>query len=63
MICPPDRTPFRATADGPMPMLVPASAIDWMRRSFPTIWMEELPADVPLLGRPLTLADLRKDAI
>lgn len=59
MICPPDRAPFRHDGDAPMPLLVPAAALEWMRTRFPKIWIEELPAGVPLLGRPITLKDLK----
>jgi hypothetical protein len=59
MICPPHLQAWRETADGPMPMLVPAITLEFMRKRFPEIWIEELPAGVPLLGRALTLADLK----
>jgi hypothetical protein len=57
MNCPPDRKAWRETAEGSMPLLVPLVALEHMRKRFPEIWMEELPAGIPLLGRALTLAD------
>lgn len=59
MIRPADRKPWRDTPAGAMPMLVPIVALEHMRKRYPEIWMEELPAGIRLLGRALTLADLK----
>jgi hypothetical protein len=59
MNCPADRKPWRDTPEGPMPMLVPAATLEFMRKRFPQIWIEEMPAGIRLFGRALTLADLK----
>lgn len=41
-----------------MPMLVPAEALEGMRRRYPKIWIELLPAEILLLGQTLMLSDV-----
>jgi len=57
---PPGKVAFRHTPDGPMPLLVPEAMVVHMRERFPAIWVEPIP-DMPLTGRPITLAE-SKDA-
>ena len=56
--CPAGKRPWRQTALGPMPMLIPGVALAAMRARYPDMWMERLPLALLKLGRAIELSDL-----
>lgn len=56
--CPAGLKPWRETAEGPMPLLVPEPQLEAWRKRMPGIWIEIMPG-LKLTGRALMPADLK----
>lgn len=56
--CPAGKTPWRETAEGPMPLLVPEPQVDWWGRRHPDLWIAALPPGIALFNRSMMPRDL-----